>query len=525
VRISQIKVGPRLFAGFGMMIFGLLIMTGIGAFQMHSMAQDLQAIVQVNNHKTQLSSSMAEQVHVIARTLRGVMLIDEPAEREPELKLIKDSRTRYAEALTQLQQLPRSEEEDKMLTELEAARIGAEPINDRAMDLVRKARMDAAKMLTQTMAIPLTQNWLDSIEANIKYQAARSAERYEQARGSYRAGLWQLLAAAGLGLVMAMTAATVITRSITAPLNYLQTCTLRMASGDLSQKVERRKGFDGRDETSQLVAAMQKMHDSLCQLVVDVRDNADSVAAASGEISAGNADLSSRTERQAASLQQTAASMGAFTSIIKNTADNAAQATSLSKGASQVATKGGGVMNEVVETMRQIELSSRKVFDIIGVIDSIAFQTNILALNAAVEAARAGEQGRGFAVVASEVRSLAQRSATAAREIKSLIGSSVEYVSQGTALVEQAGGTMGEIVAAITKVNDIVGEIALASKEQAVGVAQVSSAVNEMDQTTQQNAALVEQCAAAAMSLDQQTHRLVEAAARFRLEGMAPVAA
>jgi methyl-accepting chemotaxis protein len=500
-----------------MMIVGLLIMTGIGAFQMHSMAEDLQAIVQVNNLKSQLSSAMAEEVHVISRTLRGVMLIDEPADRESELKLFKDSRGRYAQAWARLQQLQRSEQEQKMYTELEAARVGAEPINDKVLDLVRKSRMDPAKMLAQSMAIPLTQSWLDSIDANIKYQAERSAERYEQARGSYQAGLWQLLAASAFGLVLAMTAATVITRSITAPLNYLQACTLRMASGDLSQRVERRRGFDGRDETSQLVAAMQKMHDSLCQLVVDVRDNADSVASASGEISAGNADLSSRTERQAASLQQTAASMGAFTSIIRNTAENAAQATSLSAGASKVASKGGGVMNEVVETMRQIEGSSRKVFDIIGVIDSIAFQTNILALNAAVEAARAGEQGRGFAVVASEVRSLAQRSATAAREIKSLIGSSVEYVSQGTALVEQAGGTMGEIVSAITKVNDIVGEIALASKEQAAGVAQVSTAVNEMDQTTQQNAALVEQCAAAAMSLDQQTHRLVEAAARFRL--------
>jgi methyl-accepting chemotaxis protein len=507
------------------MIVGLLIMTGIGAFQMRSMSEDLHAIVQVNNLKTQLSSAMAREVEVIARSLRGVMLIDEAAEREPELKLIKDSRSRYLKAWGQLQQLPRSEQEAQMFTELEAARVGAEPINDRVQDQVRKGRMDAAKMLAQSMAIPLTQTWLDSIDANILYQTERSAERYAQAQGSYQTGLWQLLAASAFGLVLAMAAATVITRSITGPLNYLRTCALRMASGDLSQDVERRKGFEGRDETSQLVAAMQQMHDSLCQLVVDVRDNADSVAAASSEISSGNADLSSRTERQAASLQQTAASMGAFTSIIRNTAENAAQATALSAGASQVASKGGGVMTEVIQTMRHIEDSSRKVVDIIGVIDGIAFQTNILALNAAVEAARAGEQGRGFAVVASEVRSLAQRSATAAREIKGLIGSSVEYVSQGTALVQQAGGTMGEIVSAITKVNDIVGEIAMASKEQANGVAQVSSAVNDMDQTTQQNAALVEQCAAAAMSLDQQTHRLVEAAARFRLHDPAAVPA
>ena len=285
-----------------------------------------------------------------------------------------------------------------------------------------------------------------------------------------------------------------------------------VASGDLATEIEVKAGDAG-----SVMEALRTMRDHLGKTVRDVRRNADSVAGASGQIASGNADLSSRTEEQASALQQTAASMEELGVTVRQNADNARQANQLAIGSSTIAEQGGEIVREVVETMRGINESSRRIADIIGVIDGIAFQTNILALNAAVEAARAGEQGRGFAVVASEVRTLAQRSAAAAREIKGLIGESVSRVEQGTGLVDRAGATMQEIVSSIRKVTDIVGEISSASEEQSRGVAQVGDAVSEMDRVTQQNAALVEESAAAADSLKQQAHQLVQAVSSFRL--------
>jgi len=321
------------------------------------------------------------------------------------------------------------------------------------------------------------------------------------------------LAAAAVGLL----AGGFITVTITRPIDYARLCALRMADGDLSQRVERRTGFDGKDETSQLIVAMQAMHDSICEMVNGVNVSASGVASASQQIAAGNLDLSGRTEQQAASLEETAATMDQLTSTVRNNADSTQQAVGLAGGAAEVARRGGSVMEQVVQTMSGIDSSSKKIADIIGVIDSIAFQTNILALNAAVEAARAGEQGRGFAVVASEVRSLAQRSGEAARQIKGLIGVSVEQVSAGSALVKKAGTTMDEIVESIGRVNQIMSEIRNATGEQANGIAQVGAAVNDMDRATQQNAALVEQSAAAAESLSQQAQTLMDKVSRFRL--------
>jgi methyl-accepting chemotaxis protein len=287
----------------------------------------------------------------------------------------------------------------------------------------------------------------------------------------------------------------------------------RVREGDLTHAVVDTE----RDEFSPLLQALQQMQHSLSNVVGAVRLSADGVATASTEISSGNLDLSRRTEQQASSLQQTAASMEQLGGTVRQNADNASQANQLALGASRVAQDGGAVVAEVVGTMKGIHDSSRRIADIIGVIDGIAFQTNILALNAAVEAARAGEQGRGFAVVAGEVRSLAQRSADAAREIKSLISASVDQVERGNALVGRAGSTMQEVVAAIQRVTDIMGEISSASAEQSSGVSQVGQAVTLMDQATQQNAALVEQSAAAAESLQQQAHQLVQAVSAFKL--------
>jgi methyl-accepting chemotaxis protein len=289
-----------------------------------------------------------------------------------------------------------------------------------------------------------------------------------------------------------------------------------VAGGDLSSDIQIRS----RDEVGQLSAALKDMNSSLIAIVSEVRKGTDSIGTASAEIAAGNMDLSERTERQAGSLEETASSMEELTSTVKQNANNASQANQLAMSASDVAGKGGAVVAQVVDTMASINASSRKIVDIIAVIDGIAFQTNILALNAAVEAARAGEQGRGFAVVATEVRNLAQRSAAAAKEIKALIGDSVDKVDAGARLVDQAGATMEEIVASVRRVTDIMGEIAFATQEQLSGIEHINGAITEMDQSTQQNAALVEQASAAAVTMQEQATHLVDAVSVFKLDGV-----
>ena len=303
--------------------------------------------------------------------------------------------------------------------------------------------------------------------------------------------------------------------SILRPIRQARDLAAAIAQGDLTRQVQ----DDGKDEAAELLQALEHMRVSLARVVGEVRQASDTIGVSAGEVASGNADLSQRTEQTASNLQQTASSIEQLTGTVRQSAESASQANQLATSAAVVAQRGGEVVGQVVATMGEINASSRKIGDIIGTIDGIAFQTNILALNAAVEAARAGEQGRGFAVVASEVRSLAQRSAEAAKEIKSLITASVEQVDQGSTLVHQAGSTMQEVVAAIRRVTDIMGEISAASGEQSAGVSQVGEAVSQMDQVTQQNAALVEESAAAAESLKQQAQHLVQSVAEFRLSG------
>ncbi len=326
---------------------------------------------------------------------------------------------------------------------------------------------------------------------------------------------WVLLGLLLLGLGASMMLMIAFVRSITGPVHEAVAVAQAVAGGDLAVDIPVR----GSNELGQLMQALQDMRIHLSDVVTQVRQGSDSVATASAEIASGNQDLSARTESQASALEQTAASMEQLSATVKHNADSASQANQLAVNASTVAVQGGDVVSQVVDTMKDINHSSRKISDIIGVIDGIAFQTNILALNAAVEAARAGEQGRGFAVVASEVRSLAGRSAEAAKEIKALISASVERVEHGTSLVDQAGATMTEVVNSIKRVTDIVAEISAASNEQSQGVSQVGEAVTQMDQVTQQNAALVEQMAAAALSLKSQAHELVETVAVFKVGG------
>ena len=316
-----------------------------------------------------------------------------------------------------------------------------------------------------------------------------------------------------LSLLLGAGATALLIRGITTPLAQAIAIARRVAEGDLGSHIE----ATSRNELGELLRALKVMNDSLKTVVASVRSSSDSIATGSGQIATGNADLSQRTERQASNLQQTAASMEQLTSTVKANAETAIQAEQLAKSASQVASHGGVTVGQVVATMEQITASSKRIADIIGVIDGIAFQTNILALNAAVEAARAGEQGRGFAVVAGEVRNLAQRSAQAAKEIKTLIGDSVEKVEMGSRQVDDAGRTMSDIVRQVQRVSDLIADISAATHEQSAGIGQVSGAVTQLDQVTQQNAALVEQSAAAAESLQQQARRLVDAVAIFRL--------
>jgi len=349
-------------------------------------------------------------------------------------------------------------------------------------------------------------------EAGAKIEADSAAVSAAAAAGASRA-TWTSLALMLVVCVLAVAGGFLFSRTIVRPLRRAVESTRAVAQGNLALAIE----SAGNDEVAELLQALHDMQLSLAKVVSEVRQNSENVATASAQIASGNNDLSSRTEQQAASLQETAASMEQLSSTIRMNAENAQQANQLALGASSIANAGGETVSQVIETMKGIDDSSKKIVEIISVIDGIAFQTNILALNAAVEAARAGEQGRGFAVVAAEVRSLAQRSAEAAKQVKQLISTSVERVNHGSALVDRAGATMTDVVTAIRRVTDIVGEISAATTEQSTGIAQIGEAVSQMDQVTQQNSALVEESAAAAESLRTQAQGLVHSVAVFKI--------
>ena len=378
--------------------------------------------------------------------------------------------------------------------------------HEQVLNLSRQNQNDQARALLEGEAQKAFDQATADMVKLIKFNSEGAKTAGEGAKSTF-------VFARNLLLLAGVVAAMWLTRSITRPIASALTVAEGVAAGNLAQRID----VDSSDELGRLLVSLRTMQGRLSEVVSGVRSTAEGVATASAQIAQGNLDLSQRTEEQASAVQQTAATMEEVGSTVRHNADSAAQANQMAQGASAVALRGGEVVGQVVQTMQGINDSSRKISDIIGVIDGIAFQTNILALNAAVEAARAGEQGRGFAVVASEVRSLAQRSAEAAKEIKGLIGQSVEQVDRGAQLVEQAGSTMDEIVTAIRRVTDIVGEISSASREQSNGVDQVAQAIQQMDQTTQQNAALVEESAAAAESLKTQSQGLVESVAFFKV--------
>ncbi|MDD2177255.1 methyl-accepting chemotaxis protein [Acidovorax sp. D2M1] len=410
-------------------------------------------------------------------------------------------------------ELENSPEGLRIQEELATIRKSYLETRDKSLELKKAGDMAQARAYALGTFAPVLDKYNAIADKMVDYQVRRSAEQAAEAAELIQSYRMTVLVAglAGLGLLVVLS--WVVVQRTRRSLGAVSAVAQRIGEGDLSQPIE----VQGRGEVAEMMRAMQGMQTSLVRIVGDVRHSSDSIATGSSEIAMGNADLSQRTEEQASNLEETAASMEQITSTVKNNADTARKAATLAGTASQAAVKGGEVVGQVVTTMQDISAASKKITDIISVIDGIAFQTNILALNAAVEAARAGEQGRGFAVVASEVRSLAQRSAEAAKEIKALIGASVEKVENGTQLVSNAGQSMEDIVAQVQRVSDLIGEISSATGEQTIGISQVGEAVIQLDQVTQQNAALVEQSAAAADSLKHQAARLAEIVSVFRL--------
>ncbi len=513
---ANLKVGQRLLLSFGTLVALLLAIAGIALWSMGNMRASTVAI----NTKWLPSVEVLAQMNTVKSDfrvyeLRHNLTTDEAGKADME--------SRMAVKLAELEKLRESyvklissDEEHKIYDAFATDWKAYLQVHDRVIALSRQQDYDEATQLmfgeSRKHYDSAAATLLKDIELNRKAsigEGANSDKVYASARTT-------MIVGATLSIALAIGLAWLVIRSIVRQLGGEPAEATRIASaiaeGDLTQSIVVKVG-----DHASLMSRLASMQQSLQQVVSGVRQNSESVATASAQIAHGNQDLSSRTEEQASALQQTAATMEQLGTTVRNNADSAKQANQLALDASAVAAQGGDVVGKVVTTMQGISDSSRKIGDIIGVIEAIAFQTNILALNAAVEAARAGEQGRGFAVVASEVRSLAQRSAEAAKEIKTLIGRSVEQVEQGTALVDQAGKTMGEIVGSIQRVSDIVAEITSASAEQSNGVQQIGETVSQMDQATQQNAALVEESAAAAESLRGQAQQLVQAVAVFKL--------
>jgi len=516
--MKNLKIGARLGLGFGLVLALLLAVATIGLSRLAATQDRLQQIVDVNNRQASLAVAMRIAVNQVVAATREILLLDEPAAKQAVRAAMERSRANYDEAERRLGEMLQSahdtsEAEKALFERTRAVRGQVRPLTDKVVALGMEDKDAEAVKLLMTEVKPLQQKWFEALGELAAKQEADSAEAAATAASSYRAARLLMAGCTLLAVAMGAGAAVLITRSISRPIAQAVRFAQTVAAGDLSTRID----TSARDETGDLLRALAGMNDSLVRIVGQVRASSDSIATGSAQISSGSADLSQRTEEQASNLEQTASSMEQMSATVKQNAETVRSATEVAGCASAAAVKGGEVVGQVVSTMQEINTSSKKIADIISVIDGIAFQTNILALNAAVEAARAGEQGRGFAVVAGEVRSLAQRSAEAAREIKALIGESVVKVENGHALVGQAGEAMDDIVRQVQRVSQLINEIGTATTEQSQGIQQVAQAVTQLDDVTQQNAALVEQSTAAADSLKQQASRLVDAVSVFRL--------
>ena len=514
MKLSHIKIGPRLALAFGTMLVFIVLLATSGWYSLSSIKARIDVVTQENFVKIKSANDMRQALGTVAESVRNSLLFEDAQYRERQTQQIKTARELTNVSLDTLGKLVRSNEAKKMYADILVLRDQIRPLMSNVITLVGSGKTEEAKVFLRDSVQGPQDAWQKALTELVELLESQNreavAQMHEEYQRSIAIALGSVLAAllAGAGLAWS------ITRSIVRPMRQAVMVAQAVAGGDLTSRIE----VVSRDETGELMQALKDMNDALRRIVGQVRTGTDAIATASSEIASGNLDLSARTEQQAGSLEDTASSMEEMTSTTKQNADNARQASVLAASASQVAQKGGAVVAQVVDTMGDINTASRKIVDIISVIDGIAFQTNILALNAAVEAARAGEQGRGFAVVASEVRNLAQRSAAAAKEIKVLIGDSVEKVDFGSKLVGQAGSTMNEIVDSVQRVTDIMSEISCASTEQGSGIEQINLAIGQMDTVTQQNAALVEQAAAAAQSLQEQSAKLAQVVSVFQLQ-------
>ena len=510
----DLRIATKLIVSFGAVLFLTLIM---GVCSLLSMGQVNQASSDLaENWMPSVQAVLALRVDIgeLRRWELSHLMVDEEQamaqydqRMTATLATLATDRARYEKLISSPEEKASYERFALSLQELLKD-------NDKLLALSRAGQKAEARAIVVGSSAATIGTLIEEVNQLVKINIDGGNEASTQATATFHTARWTAIGLLALNIGIGMVLALWVARIVSAPLREAVVLARGVADGDLTRSI----AVQSACETGQLMQALKDMTGNLQDLVSQVRSGTDTIATASSQIASGNQDLSSRTEEQASSLQQTASSMEELTSTVRVNADNARQANQLAINAADIASRGGAVVSEVVSTMGSINESSRKIVDIISVIDGIAFQTNILALNAAVEAARAGEQGRGFAVVASEVRNLAQRSASAAKEIKALIDDSVHKVEAGSALVDKAGTTMGEIVGAISRVTSIMTQIADASEEQQMGIEQVNMAITQMDQVTQQNAALVEEAAAAAASMQDQSSRLAEAVSVFKLD-------
>ncbi len=510
---NNLKVGARLAFGFAAVLGLMVIISAISLSRLAAIKADLAAVT--GEAPERLVGKLRDLARYQSVTLRDVVLQDDPAFKKKEIDLMRKAHADYDHTAQTLVAMladgdPVKSELDKVAATLEAVKAA----NITAIDRSMSDDMAGAAEVVREVVRPAQLAHVAALDKVMESIQHASQVRNEQADAAYSRAVALIVALSITALVLGLVIAWLIQRSITRPLNLAVEVAQAVADGDLAREIK----VGSMDEVGRVLEALKTVNARLSSAMLQVRVTAETMQTSSSEIAAGNADLSHRTEQQASSLQQTAASMEQLTATVKQNADTASSASQMAGSASAAAAKGGEVVAQVVSTMHAITESSKRIADNIGTIDGIAFQTNILALNAAVEAARAGEQGRGFAVVAGEVRALAQRSANAAREIKTLIGASVDNVEAGSRLVGDAGSTMAEIVRQVQGVSDLIGEISSATLEQTSGIDQVNQAVSELDKVTQQNAALVEESAAATESLRHQAGQLVDAVNVFRLD-------
>ncbi|OWW19442.1 methyl-accepting chemotaxis protein [Noviherbaspirillum denitrificans] len=521
MNLNRMRIGQRLALGFGVVTTLLVLLACLAYLRISSLAEEINHMVNDRYPKTVVANKIKADLDESIRSMLNVLVMQDAGQIKKELANIAERNKSIDASINRLGTIISDGKGKEQVTAIGELRDKFIPAQNKFVALINEDKKDEAMVKLMFSVRPLQGKYFEQLDAFVKQQDGEMAQAGEDSTAAASQTALFILALAAGAAALSILVGFLTTRRITGPLNEAVEVAKRVADGDLTSDIQVRT----QDETGELMKALQHMNQSLATLVGDVRQGTETIAAASREIASGNMDLSHHTQEQAGALQETASSMGQLTQTVRENAENAREANQLAATASNIAEKGGAVVSQVVQTMGSINESSRKIVDIIGVIDGIAFQTNILALNAAVEAARAGEQGRGFAVVAAEVRNLAQRSASAAKEIKQLISDSVDKVDTGARLVDEAGSTMNEVVASVRRVTGIMAEITAANQEQSASIEQLNHMIVQMDGVTQQNASLVEEAAASAESMQNQASALSQLVSVFKLNNSLPVTA